>query len=162
MANRNRTAGHNWERIIVNLLNSFKAVPEVGTARELSQYYDNKKIDIVTRIIQEMDEFGLAIQAKNTTAKAAYPKLLDEIKTSLKELKLEEALPVIFHNQTKKVGNRFMPRGQYACLYLKDFLKIFVKIHRYKQGFKLLEKYFDLIPEKDQIELDIELKKLDL
>jgi len=162
-ANRNRSAGHTWERDIVKLLNHFEFIlPETGTARELSQYYDKNKVDIVTKVIQEMEELGLAIQAKTKTTVVSYPKLLNELNDRLEtKLKLK-SIPVVFHKQTEKVGNRFMPRGKYACLDLYNFLKIFLHMYCYKQGFKLLETYFDSIPDEDKKSVQSKLQKLGL
>jgi len=157
--NRNRTAGHVWERTIVLVFKALdNIVPEVGTARLLSKYYDDRKIDIVTTVIDKMQEFGLAIQAKTTTIVAPYPKLLNELKVNLKKLKLV-TIPVVFHKHTKRVGNRFMPKGNYAILDMEDFIKIFVKMSAYQKGYELLNTYFDCLPDEDKEEVNKKLEE---
>ncbi len=160
-ANRNRNAGHNWEREIVNMFSPLSSYPTVGTAREYSVYYDSKKIDIVTKDISQMGDFNLAIQAKTTTTTASYPKLLKELNEGKKELKLD-VIPVVFHKQTKRVGSRFMPRGNFACLFLEDFLAMDRDRRRYKEAFELLNEYFDSIDDKDKPEISQRLTKLGL
>jgi len=160
-ANRNRNAGHGWEREMSTLLNDQKVFPEVGTARELSRNYDANKIDIVTRVIEEMPDLGLAIQAKTTTVTSPYPKLLAELKSGMKVLGLN-LLPVVFHKHTKRVGERFMPKGNYAIMYLEDFIPLYTKKTAFEKGFVLLQKYFDCIPDEDKPEINKQLIKLGL
>ncbi len=160
-ANRNRAAGHNWEREIVNMFNSSPLYPTVGTAREYSVYYDGKKVDIVTKDISQMGDFNLAIQAKTTTVTAPYPKLLKQLRKGKKELGLD-AVPVVFHKQTERVGNRFMPRDKYACLFLEDFLAMDKDRRRYKEAYELLNEYFDSIDDKEKPEVNKRLTELGL
>lgn len=160
-SNRNRSAGHAWEREIVSLLNSFQKLPEVGTARELSKYMDDNKIDVVTKVLTKMEELKLAIQAKNSVSTIPYPKQLSMLKDNLKKMDIT-LTPVVFHKQTKKVGERFMPKGSFACLYLTDFLKIFLEMVKYEQGYKILNNQFDYIPDEEKEEVRKELEKFGL
>ena len=162
-ANRNRTAGHTWEREIATILNTFdKIIPEVGTARELSTFFDANKVDIVTKAITHMDDLGLAIQAKTTTTNVSYGKLLVELRENIKNILKIIAIPVIFHKQTKRINTRFMPRDKFAILFMDDFISIFVDMARYKAGFDLLNSYFDSISDEEKPAVDNKLKELGL
>jgi len=158
---RNKNAGSNWEREIVTLLNSEKIFHKVGTSRLLSKSFDDNKIDVITEVISKMEEFGLAIQAKTSTTTLRYPQLLNEVKEGMSKLGIS-CTPVIFHKQTQRVKERFMPRGTFASLYLGDFIKIFKKLEVYKQAYELLNSYFDSIPDDEKDSVNAKLLKLEL
>ncbi len=168
-SSRNRIAGHNWERKIVQRLNKSELLPEVGTTRELSPSMDSKKIDIMTKKLGKFKDMYLAIQAKSNTISVPYPKLLDEIRNTLEDQELEELTPVVFHKQTQKVGDRFMPVDHFALLFYEDFLKLFFDmlkykedVNRYKEAYKILNDYFEDIPEEEQLIVNSKLKQLNL
>lgn len=130
MANRNRTAGHNWEIEIVKklstLLNLIRYQPKlknikdatVGTSRLFSKALDDMKVDIWMKV-----QF-LYIQAKNVKGKVDYLNLLEEMP--------KDKLRVIIHNYTKKVGKTFRTIGQFAIMPLEDFYKILEVYNKYK------------------------------
>ena len=161
-ANRNRTAGHNWERLTASFLNTYKYLPEVGTARELSRFYDDNSVDIVTRDISQMEEFGLAIQNKNSTVSQPYPKILAGMREKIRDVLKSKLVPVLFHRQTAKSGSRFFKKDDFACLYLEDFLEFYTKFHAYKQGFELLNEYFDVLPDDEKEDIHSKLQELGL
>ena len=159
---RNRRVGHSWERLTAEFLNAYSFLPLIGTARRLSRFYDDNKVDIVTEDINKMEEFGLAIQNKSSTVTQQYPKILSEIRTNIKEKLKINLKPVIFHQQTKRSGSRFFKLDDFACLYLQDFLEIYTDMQRYKKGFELLNPYFDSIQDEDKEEIHKQLTKLGL
>ena len=160
-SSRNRVAGHNWERDIVKLLNDYKLFPKVGTSRHLSSYYDAKKIDILTEDLTKFDKLGLAIQAKSNTITVPYPKLLSQLKETIDSNHLN-VIPIVFHKQTERVNNRFMPRETYVSLLMKDFLDIYVERERYKRAYTILMDYFDFIPDDEKKIVNKKLTKLNL
>jgi ATP:corrinoid adenosyltransferase len=146
MANRNRTAGLNFERYIAQRINScslqkeltgkeieeldekeFKVFPKVGTTRKLSRALDAKKIDITTENPKRLEEFPYIIQAKNTTNVVHYPKLLFELQTNG-----VGGIPVVFHRHTKKANTKFITTGEYVCMHMEDFLDIITELHKLK------------------------------
>jgi len=161
--NRNRNAGHQWERDICIFFNKYSnLLPTVGSARNLSKFYDDNKVDIVTENMSEMDNMLLAIQAKTTTNTISYPKLLSVIRDRLKDPLRRDLIPIIFHRQTEAKGTRFYERDRFASLYLSDFMSIFTKMLAYKKGYELLNKYFDSIPEEDKKPVGEELENIGL
>jgi hypothetical protein len=162
-ANRNRNAGHQWERDICTILNKYTGLlPIVGSARKLSKFYDDNGVDIVTENMREMDDMILAIQAKTTTTTISYPKLLSHIRDRLSSPLGKDLIPIVFHRQTEPKGTRFYERDRFACLYLDDFLSVFTSMISYKKGYELLNKYFDSIPEEDKKSVGEELEKIGL
>lgn len=114
---RNRQAGHSLERGLAEVFRSI-GFPHVVTTRSESRSRDNQKIDLMNKDERINGRFPYNVQAKNSTAHLKYAKLLSEIPT------VPDVMNVIIHKQTEKVGTRFLPRGQYAILYLKDFLTL--------------------------------------
>lgn len=174
MANRNRTAGNNYEREIVTRYNSFgftkkdgeltPLFPIVGTTRLLSTKLDSMKVDIYTENPAEFKDFGLVIQAKNTTNTAPYPKLLKQMEPAVKML---GGVPVVYHKQTQRVQNtgdtpRFMKRGEYVSMNASDFEDMFTALTRYKEVYQEFMNYFDSYPTAVQKDLDTFLKDRNL
>ena len=146
MANRNRNAGLSWERTVYQTLNQrtiksigkeitnkelrdlddslFVLFPKLGSTRELSRALDARKVDITTMTPERIREFPYNIQAKTlSTSTAPYPKLLAESRAAN-----INGTPVVFHQQTKKVGTRFMVQDEFALLYLNDFIDMMFRI----------------------------------
>lgn len=160
---RNRTAGNNYERELVTRYNEFgytkqngdfiPMFPSVGTSRNLSTYLDSLKVDVVTVDITRFKEFGLLIQAKNTTTSQPYPKILNEMKEAVGKF---GAIPVIYHKQTERAPGkeRFMTKGEYVIMNAKDFEGIYTSMKVYKEAFEEFQTYFDSLGEEAQADLN--------
>lgn len=107
MANRNRTQGNNFERIICKELKElgFEAV----TSRSESRNLDNLGVDIVTNLPYH-------IQCKNMVKQPKYHTLLTTMPTD-KE-------PVVIHRQTHKAKSRFVTDGDYVIMKKELFYKL--------------------------------------
>lgn len=158
MSNRNRNAGCSLERSIAQRINklilgkevsgtelrkiddsSFDILPKLGTTRELSRAKDAKKVDICSVNPQRDNEFPYLVQAKSlAVASAPYALLLSEIKEKNKGSK---HIPVVFHQQTKKKGEKFYVQDEFACLYLEDFLKLMIELAELRYNFKQQEHF---------------------
>lgn len=151
---RNKNAGGAWERTIVKKLDEY-GFKGLGTSRNISRTRDAEKIDICAFDEDKDGRFPYNIQAKNLSKACNYPKVLSEMPEG-------RQTNVIFHKQTKKVGNRFMPLGEYAIAYLKDFLEIMSNLHKYQEAFELLNEYFDYIPDEEKEDVNKKLEELGL
>lgn len=151
---RNKVAGSNWELESVKKL---KAIGyNVGTSRLISRQRDNEKIDICNFDEDTDGRLPYNIQCKTLSTTAPYPKLLAEIP------KVNGVVNMIWHKQTKQVNGRFMPRGEFACLYLEDLVGLLEQRDSLKKGFDMLHEYWDCIPDEDKIEVNDKLKELKL
>lgn len=116
MSNRNRTAGHNYERKLVKefkeFVSSYSQNPHIVTARAESRNMDNRGVDIFG------DSIPFHIQAKNSTSDIKYSKYF-----------LNDALPkdkplVLMHKKTKKVNSTFRPLAEYAIIPKSFFMEL--------------------------------------
>lgn len=107
MNNRNRSAGNNFERTIVNELKEFGY--NVKTSRAESRNMDALKVDII-------GDFPFHIQCKNSKNKPDYHTLLNEMP--------KDKCPIIFHRQTHKATSKFVTDGDYVILKKEDFYKL--------------------------------------
>ena len=108
MANRNRTAGHNFERLIVQELKDLGF--DVVTTRSESRNLDNKGVDIFG------PEFHYYIQCKNSKSILDYHSLL-------KNQDLGKPL-ILFHRKTHKANKRFVADGDYVVMLKEEFYKL--------------------------------------
>ena len=99
MANRNRRAGHSWERECVKILVEF--FPDVVTSRAESRNRDDQKVDLCyTGFLNVQSEMP------------------DE----------EGQMNVIFDKKTRKTPKgRFVTEGIYVHLKLEDFVELIRK-----------------------------------
>jgi len=160
---RNRTAGNGYERTLVTRYNEFgftsedgtfiQMFPPLGTTRNLSTYMDSLKVDLMTIDPSRLKEFGLLIQAKNTTSSAAYPKILNLMKPAVDQYGLK---PIIYHKQTARAPgkDRFLSQGEYVIMYAKDFEDIFTKMTVYKEALDEFNTYFDSLGDEAQQDLN--------
>jgi len=111
MANRNRTAGNNYERSIVNELKELGY--DVVTARSESRNADNAGIDI-------LGDFPYYIQCK---VKKDYPKLNELINNDRPE-RFQDKPIVVFHKKVKKAKTRFVTEGEFVSMRKEDFYKL--------------------------------------
>ena len=100
MANRNRTAGHDWEREVI------KDFKEIGYTEAVSSRYSSRETDAAGIDICNTD--NLAIQCKNTFKSVDYHKINKEMNTDKHK--------IIVHKRTEKKGDRFIVQGKYAVL----------------------------------------------
>ena len=124
MANRNRTAGHAYERQVVRELKNM-GFKTVITSRSESRNMDNAGVDIFDTEDEPQDEnhyiLPIHIQCKNSKTNVNYHNLLTS------ELLPKDKETVIFHKKTEKVGNKFMPRGEYVIMTKELFYELLNK-----------------------------------
>jgi hypothetical protein len=108
---RNRTAGHNFERQVVNDLKARGFVSAVSSRFE-SRRLDDSGVDIC-------NTSPFDIQCKNMQGNIDYQKYLEAINPPD-----GHEIKVLLHKKTKKVKSRFMPEGIFAIMYYEDFLRL--------------------------------------
>ena len=129
---RNKSAGHSWERELVTRLNLLGF--NTGTTRNLSRARDAQKVDIMG-VDERKDGFlPFNIQAKNESRVTKFQK-------HLAEMPKETAINVVAFSQTMKAGSKFMKQGEYAIMYLSDWLYYIEIEKKYKE---LLKNYEEL------------------
>jgi len=116
MANRNRTAGNNYERLIVNDLKDIGY--DVVTARSESRNADNAGIDI-------LGNFPFYIQCK---VYQNYPKLNELINNNRPE-RFQDKSIVVFHKKVKKAKTRFITEDEFVSLKKEDFYELIKKAY---------------------------------
>lgn len=161
---RNKNAGHEFERTIVKAMNAI-GFTHADTSREQSRARDNEGVDIMNKKEYITGRLPYNLQCKNLASntpdgKFPYAQILAKMPEG-------EEINVICHNQTVKRTSasgdvRFMTMGQYAHLGLRDFFTILHRLESYKKGFKILNDYFDSIPEEDKLKVQTELEALGL
>lgn len=159
---RNKVAGHNFERTIVQVLKEI-GFPHASTSRLQSRARDNQKVDIMNENEHKVGRLPYNFQCKNLASntpdgKFPYAKLLCEMPEG-------DEINVILHNQTvKRVSQAgtvsFMTKGQYAHLGLRDFMTILQRLENAKGAFAILNDYFDCIPEEDKAMVTAKLEAL--
>jgi len=107
----NRTAGNNFERIIVRELKELGY--DVTTSRNESRKMDAMQVDI-------MGDIPYHIQCKNSKNKPKYDKLLKEMP--------DDKVPVVFHRQTHKAGKNFVTDGDFVIMRKEDFYEILLQL----------------------------------
>lgn len=123
MSNRNRIAGHNWERECKNLLKKF--FPDIVTTRSESRNRDNEKIDLMNKNESVSGVLPFEFQCKNTCTKLDYNSLISEMPG--------RNTPCIFHKYTEKSkSGKFIEKGRFAILPMDEFIKILEKIYEHK------------------------------
>ena len=118
---RNRACGHKFELDCVKI---FKEIGYTDTvsSRSSNRNRDAQKIDLVNKDEIVSGRLPWAVQCKNTVSHLSYGQVLSEMP------KEPNVTRVIFHNQTKKVGTRFITTDRFAILYLEDFIEIMKKL----------------------------------
>ena len=158
---RNLLAGKLYEDEIAGDLNDLRLFPPLGSSQDYDKEADKRKIDIVPK--NSEDIFPYHIQAKVSTNKLQYPKLLSQMNEVRTMVEVVETPAIIFHKyNTKSTSGRFMTRAKYAILNQQDFINIIEELAQYKQGFGELMAYWDSISDEEQPELNERLKKLGL
>jgi hypothetical protein len=152
MSNRNKLVGSNAERKIYKLLNrrilssqkgveitkaemsddelskiadsAFILLPKLGSTRRLSRDMDKRKKDITPENMDRLKEFPYIIQSKSEAKKSV------DYSVYLKEIVDNNTwgIPVVFHEQTKKTGEKFVKQGDFALMYRSDFIDMMFEI----------------------------------
>lgn len=133
-SNRNRTAGNNWEREIVNDLKSI-GYTQATTSRNASKVRDNEKVDIMNLNERQDGFLPFDIQAKNLSAVSGFDAFLREMKDNVNTVR------VILLRKTTKAVKRFMTQGDFAIMYYKDWLYYVETEKKYKE----LQKQYDTL-----------------
>jgi|SRR6185369_14970601 len=124
---RNRTAGSNWERDLVQLFRSI-GFPHVVTTRSESRSRDAQKIDLINKDEFKNGRLPYNVQAKNIKGHLKYAKVLGELPQD------EGVINVILHKQTEKKNNRFVTVDKFAILRLEDFIDMAKRLREYEQA----------------------------
>ena len=110
MANRNRSAGHSFEREIVKLYKEI-GFKEAVTCRYASRMMDDLKVDIC-----QVDP--LYNQCKDTQKNVDHHKILSDMPEE------KGKINILLHRKRVKQGSRFYKKGDYAILEMNDFMKM--------------------------------------
>lgn len=118
MSNRNRTAGHNWER---EVRNDFRTIgyKEAETSRYASRKMDDQKVDLVDTGIYN-------IQCKVSNKALDFCKILGEMPD-------DDKVNVVLAKMTDKKGKRFMTKKRLAVLDYYHFITLLLKIKRLQE-----------------------------
>lgn len=111
MANRNRTAGLNYERKIINELKNLKFFLKAVSARAESKNMDDKGVDICYT-----EPFY--IQCKNSKTNPRYDLLLEDMP------QVPGIINAIIHQKTRKATTKFVAQGEYVVLKKQDFYRL--------------------------------------
>lgn len=107
MANRNRTAGHNWEREVINDLK------KIGYTEAVSARYESKRLDDAGVDIVNTGCFNM--QCKNESKRPDYHSLIQG---------MPDGVNVVLHKYTKKVNAKFIPQGKYVIMEYEHWLDL--------------------------------------
>lgn len=108
MANRNRTAGHNWEREVI------KDLKKIGFANAVSARYESKRLDDAGVDIVNTGPFNM--QCKNESKRPDYHKLITEMPAGVN---------LVLHKFTKKTDKgKFTTQGKYVIMEYSEFLDL--------------------------------------
>lgn len=126
--NRNRIAGHNFERTAMNHFRSI-GFEHVITTRNGSRALDAQGIDLMHYDEHLNGRFPYNVQCKNYAKGLKYWDLLNNLP------KIKGIINVVFHKLTMKKetksGPVFHPVGHYAVLSMEDFLELAKKAKAY-------------------------------
>lgn len=114
--NRNRTAGHSWERTCINILKKIPYFKNSVSTRSESRNRDNDKIDIMNKNEDENGRLIFDIQCKTTCNTLNYSKVIESMNI--------KKMPLIFHRQTEKKGKTFYKKEDYIIMKMDDFIEI--------------------------------------
>jgi hypothetical protein len=121
MNNRNnRTAGHNYERLIVKELNEQFNCQAV-TSRSESRNMDNAGVDVFG------ENLPVNIQCKNSKSNLKIIQLFENYNKNIANIKSKahsEKPLVIFHKKTKKANKKFITEGEFVILRKEDFYNL--------------------------------------
>ena len=113
--NRNRTAGHNYERQVVNEIKNI-GFNNILTARSESRNADNAGIDI----FDPSGDFPFYIQNK---VYKGYPKL-NELINNDRPTRWKDKNIIVFHKKVSKKGKRFYTDDEFVSMKKEDFYEL--------------------------------------
>jgi len=151
---RNLRAGPAYEKEIVDEFNAHRLFPMLYRSQEKNPQADIDKNDIVA---ENVNDFEFSIQAKSTTSKVPYYKLIDELLA-----KFPIHIPVVFHKYNKRVKDRYITKDRYVILRQIDFMRIISEREQYKQAYEEFMTYWDSFSDEQQRDLNNFLDKLGL
>lgn len=121
-SSRNRTEGHRWERLIVQMLCNSGLYPHAVTCRSANRARDAQGIDICNKDEAIHGRMQDDIQAKTTVDTPSFAELLANIRENDPS---GERTPVVFWRKTgKSAQGKFMVKGNFAITYIEDYLKL--------------------------------------
>lgn len=123
---RNRSVGHNLERLVVNMLKAI-GYNHAVTSRSESKNRDDSGVDIMNHNEIDNGRLPYNIQCKCSTDRPQYDKILSEMP------KHKGVKNVIIHKYTIKQGTLFNPRGHFAILSMGDFLDMVANLRMYRE-----------------------------
>lgn len=123
---RNRTAGHNLERQVAELLRN-AGFPHAVTSRSESKKRDDQGIDIMNHDEATNGRLFFNIQCKNSTDRPQYDVLLKALPD------IPGTINAIIHKYTIKKGTAFHPRGYFAVLNMLDFINMLAELDRLRK-----------------------------
>lgn len=128
---RNKVAGTNFEREVVNTLKEM-GFPHLSSTRLESRARDAQKIDVMNKNEHINGRFRYNLQCKNVVGALKYAKVLSELP------KDGSGINVVLHNQTARCGTRFITKDQFAFLNMSDFFLLIQEIEALKGQLKAL------------------------
>lgn len=132
-ANRNRNAGHNWEREVISILHDRGLYPpgSVVTCRSNSRRLDDAGIDLMHLDEATNGMMRDSVQCKDSVSCPSFPLLLANI------AKAHRPGAVLFWKQRSKAGTtgKFMERGRYAMTTMDRYLEL-MACERFVEEFK--------------------------
>ena len=150
---KNQFSGKYYEDDIALEINSLRLFPPLGSSQDYNKEADKNKIDISPKDSKDIFEYD--IQAKVSTNKVVYPKLLEEV------AERGSQTPVLLHRYvTKEESGRSLLRDKFAIMYQEDFIKLIGDVERYKRSYEELMCYWDSISDEQKPLLDERLKEL--
>ena len=152
---RNERAGSIYEKEIIDEINSHRLFPILGQSNLLDKEQDRKMNDIMP--VHEDKAFDYAIQAKVSTGKIFYPKLLAFMSEHFPKKK-----KVVLHKYTKNEKGRYLTRGKFAIMHQDEFLETIRELESYKRGYQELLTYWDSISDDEKPALHARLTDLGL
>lgn len=121
-SSRNRTEGHRWERLIVQMLCNSGVYPHAVTCRSTNRRRDAQGIDVCNKDEDVHGRMQDDIQAKTTVDTPAFAELLATMRETDP---MGSRTPVVFWRKTGKSSQgKFMVKGQFAITYIEDYIKL--------------------------------------
>lgn len=143
MPRNNRTAGHDYERQVVNELKDIGYIHATSTRLE-SRSRDNKKIDVMNKNEHINGRLPYNFQCKCMTDVPHTSTKAERVlyKRILNEMEIEEGLMnVVLHKHTVKPpgGKKFVTKGEYAFMHKRDLFLLLADLLKCQQKIKEYE-----------------------